>query len=256
MIEFLFTSFNYVRSYFFQTCIQFRNRAQLRDVREWWLRLTAVDELGHIVETLRNTPLAPLFGIPIRRSDVAVSLSLVERWQPRTHTFHLPCGEMGITPLDFTMLTGVRIGMGDRLPYDATLDTRERMVHFFPHLADATDSQWTDRKVNMLRMKVAYKTPLDTIEGIAETVTRCPPGSAGALEYCRAFLLYVIGALVFPQTKGLVAMGHLAAMIPDIPHMWNFDYGGAMLCRIYTELDAASGHVGAGERNFLGWSCW
>ena len=36
-------------------------------------------------------------------------LSLVDRWRPETHTFHLSCGEMAPTLQDVAMLFGLSI---------------------------------------------------------------------------------------------------------------------------------------------------
>ena len=41
--------------------------------------------------------------------DWPLITSLVERWQPETHTFHLPIGEMTITLQDVAMILGLRI---------------------------------------------------------------------------------------------------------------------------------------------------
>ena len=36
-------------------------------------------------------------------------MSLVERWHPETHTFHLPIGEMTITLQDVAIILGLQI---------------------------------------------------------------------------------------------------------------------------------------------------
>ena len=38
-------------------------------------------------------------------SSQATMCALVERWMDTMHTFHLPLGEMTITPLDFAAIT-------------------------------------------------------------------------------------------------------------------------------------------------------
>ena len=41
--------------------------------------------------------------------DWSLITSLVERWRPKTHTFHLPIGEMIVTLQDIAMILGLRI---------------------------------------------------------------------------------------------------------------------------------------------------
>ncbi|KAF8408642.1 hypothetical protein HHK36_004705 [Tetracentron sinense] len=48
--------------------------------------------------------------IPTFRCDRKWLLALMERWFDETNTFHFPYFEMGITPTDFVMLTGIRFG--------------------------------------------------------------------------------------------------------------------------------------------------
>lgn len=39
--------------------------------------------------------------------DVALLTTLVDRWRPETHSFHLPCGEATITMQDMAMILGL-----------------------------------------------------------------------------------------------------------------------------------------------------
>ena len=39
----------------------------------------------------------------------AVLTTMIDRWQPETHSFHLPCEEMTITLEDATMILGLKI---------------------------------------------------------------------------------------------------------------------------------------------------
>ncbi|KAI8542864.1 hypothetical protein RHMOL_Rhmol08G0173100 [Rhododendron molle] len=52
------------------------------------------------------------------RIDHAVLVALAERWRDTTNTFHLPIGEMTVTPADFATITGLRVG-GEPIPFDS-----------------------------------------------------------------------------------------------------------------------------------------
>ena len=54
-----------------------------------------------------------LFKVPNLEVDHALITALVEHWRPKTHTFHRPHGEMGITLQDIEVMLGVPI---DGLP--------------------------------------------------------------------------------------------------------------------------------------------
>ena len=60
----------------------------------------------NIIKLLR---LEGLFRAPSREIDHCLILTLVERWRPETHTFHLPHGEMSITLQDVEVIFGLPI---------------------------------------------------------------------------------------------------------------------------------------------------
>ncbi|KAF8391076.1 hypothetical protein HHK36_023376 [Tetracentron sinense] len=66
-------------------------------------------------DALGRTPLGPFLTIPRIQSDRRLVAALCERWFGETNTFHFPCCELAITPLDFVMLTGIPI-VGEVIP--------------------------------------------------------------------------------------------------------------------------------------------
>ncbi|KAF8403485.1 hypothetical protein HHK36_011589 [Tetracentron sinense] len=58
-------------------------------------------------DALGRTPLGPFLTIPRVQSNRRLVAALCERWFGETNTFHFPCCELAITPLDFVILTGI-----------------------------------------------------------------------------------------------------------------------------------------------------
>ena len=75
--------------------------------KDWWHQIRENDTLrGWIDETGFGDILRALPHYKSRSSKTAVT-ALIERWNVVTHTFHLPVGEMTITPSDIVALTGL-----------------------------------------------------------------------------------------------------------------------------------------------------
>ncbi|KAF6157927.1 hypothetical protein GIB67_015243 [Kingdonia uniflora] len=75
-----------------------------------------------IISTIRDR-VVKIFGrfmdIKLGNSDNRLIQALTECWWPTIHIFIFPCAEIGITPLNFTMLTLLPIGKyPTQLPYD------------------------------------------------------------------------------------------------------------------------------------------
>ena len=59
-----------------------------------------------IAHYIAKASLEGLFKVPNMELDQALITTLVERWRPETHTFHLPHGEMAITLQDIEVMLG------------------------------------------------------------------------------------------------------------------------------------------------------
>ena len=53
----------------------------------------------------------PFLGILLLKVDKTLLMALVERWSSITYTFHLPMGEIGLTPTDFYIMTRLPMGV-------------------------------------------------------------------------------------------------------------------------------------------------
>ncbi|KAI8574623.1 hypothetical protein RHMOL_Rhmol01G0368500 [Rhododendron molle] len=64
------------------------------------------------------------------RNEHAVLVALTERWRDTTNTFHLPPGEMTVTPTDFAAITGLRV-RGDPIPFDSGIQEDPVALRWF-----------------------------------------------------------------------------------------------------------------------------
>ncbi|KAI8550789.1 hypothetical protein RHMOL_Rhmol06G0134500 [Rhododendron molle] len=64
------------------------------------------------------------------RNDHAVLVALVERWRDTTNTFHLPPGEITVTPTDFAAITGLRVGRVP-IPFDSGIHNDRAALKWF-----------------------------------------------------------------------------------------------------------------------------
>ena len=92
---------------------------------------------------------------------------------------------MGITPLDFTMLTGIPIGQGATLPYDELYQQYDLLASIFPHLNLRGGGLTNNQHIRTLFMKQAV---MDLVER---------PPAFHHLEILRLFILYMTGHLFF-----------------------------------------------------------
>ncbi|KAF6166511.1 hypothetical protein GIB67_005373, partial [Kingdonia uniflora] len=111
--------------------VGFKCRSVLVKLREIYVILI---EVPHLKQRLKVTNLMSVFDCKIGNVDNQVILAVIEHWWPTTHTFHLPCGELGITHRDFTMLTGIGIGTGEPMEFDELSMNYGNAIRVFPDM--------------------------------------------------------------------------------------------------------------------------
>ena len=62
-----------------------------------------------VLDIVKRVGLEGLYRDPCRKIDHNLITAFVERWRPKTHTFHLPHGETTITLQDVEVLLGIPI---------------------------------------------------------------------------------------------------------------------------------------------------
>ena len=157
--------------------------------------------------------------------DWPLIISLIERWWPETHTFHVPVGEMTITLQDVAILLSLRIH-GPAVTGTCVFDVGtlyEELLGFIPPV-DAIRGATISLRWLCLQ--------LSTLPPDADEVT---------LERCaRGFILALIGSFLFADKKGVNVPMCFLPLPRDLTHTTTYSWGGVVLAHTYRELFRAS----------------
>ncbi|XP_070013832.1 serine/threonine-protein phosphatase 7 long form homolog [Nicotiana sylvestris] len=183
-----------------------------------------------VVARLQATGFYTIFELGRMQLDWSLITTLVERWRPKTHTFHLPTGEATITPEDVQVLYGLRV---DR-----------QAVALPQYIRFMTRAQFLD----MMGQFIGYRPQGDVggshvaLSAIRDHMVVLHPDITGETEdlhierYTRLALLLFFGCVLFPNTSGsLVGMRflHHLQQLDDLPQ---YSWGAAVLAYLYKSM--------------------
>ena len=194
-------------------------------MRGSWLRCMTqyYDHLPQpILDRLHASPFRDFLDLPrFAHVDRCLVEALSERWWPTTHSFHFPDFELGLTPLDFYMLTGIEVGRPDRVPvpFDSAY---EEFQSYSIYLPDMAEDLVTGGAVTLTTLQQYI------VDHMASEEMHTP--------VIRAFLLYLFGSTFFSNNKGTIRLGFLAGLL-DVDALHIYDYGTAILGYLYVALD-------------------
>ena len=121
--------------------------------------------------------------------DWPLITSLVERWRPETHTFHVPVGEMTITLQNVAILLGLRIH-GLTVTGTCVFDVEALCAELLDVIPPADAIRGATISLRWLCLQLSTPPP------DADDVT---------LERCaRGFILALIGSFLFADKKGVM----------------------------------------------------
>ncbi|KAF6167768.1 hypothetical protein GIB67_027546 [Kingdonia uniflora] len=165
--------------------------------------------------------------IRLGNSNNRLIQALTERWWPTTHTFMFPCAEIGVTPLDFPILTSLSIGRYlTQVPYDDTWSILSNARQLLPNI----DSSY----IKSGNVSIAHLRTYLTITADRED----------DITIARAFILFIMGHLWFQTTNDTVPLGYLAG-VNDLDSAAQYDWGSAILASLYHSLDTTVTTEGA-----------
>ncbi|KAL0001677.1 hypothetical protein SO802_015458 [Lithocarpus litseifolius] len=173
-----------------------------------------------VLDIVKRVGLEGLHRTPSREIDHNLITAFVERWRPKTHTFHLPHGETTITLQDVEVLLGI--------PIDGEV------------MVGITDLTWAIECRDMLGIatnNVVLKGQRIKINRLLQKVDQgLPDGAAEVVvhQYARCYILALLGDTMWLQ------------MLRDLNNPPRYSWGSACLAWLYRELCRAT-DIDAGQ---------
>ena len=202
----------------------------------WWHEIR---EVPRLLEAIKWTGFAGMMEAlnhePQETLRTAIA-ALVERWSETTHTFHLPMGELTITPSDVVAITGLPWTgtviefdvFCDRFPNDSATKARIREL-----LGDFSATRGDRMHYSHLRGFWAGQTDL-----------------AGPRldQFTRSFVITLLSTVFFPISSSRVHYG-LLEVLADVDGIRRLNWPRAILGQLYYGLDVCAR---CALRSFLG----
>ena len=158
------------------------------------------------------------------RSDHYSLFALIERWMDTTHTFHTRVGELTISPMSFSAITGLAFG-GTPVPFDIG----------YCYLSEGARGQYVR---DLLGFLPAWKNRKNVVlSSLVESFKRLPTTTPRQIiQKARCFLLILLGTTLFCETGHEVSIA-LLSPLRDLDQVATFDWGSAALSYLYYRLD-------------------
>ncbi|KAF6170089.1 hypothetical protein GIB67_025778 [Kingdonia uniflora] len=208
---------------FMKVRVGFKCRSVLVKLRKIYLICI---EVPHLKQRLKATNLMSVFDCKIGNGDNQVILAMIERWWSTIHTFCLPCRELGITPKDFTVLTGIGIETEEPMEFDESSIDYGNAIRVFP------DMMPTDYEKGCIRF-AHLRTYLDHTR-----VNIRDPANANTIF--RAFMLLYFESVLFGNSKSWDQLELLCPITVLENNVYTIDFGSTILGHLYYCLDQAS----------------
>lgn len=162
--------------------------------------------------------------------DHALITSLVERWRPETHTFHLPVGEATVTLQDVEVIWGLRID-GPPVTGVDVAHTREEwrgicaeLLGFSP---DPTDFDGGRLRVSCLSTELDRALPANATDDTFR-------------QRARVYILLLLGGHLFSDKSGNKLSLMWLPLLRDLETLGEYSWGSAVLSFLYRSLCTAT----------------
>ncbi|KAF6157833.1 hypothetical protein GIB67_003733 [Kingdonia uniflora] len=203
--------------------VGFKCQSILAMLRKIYLTLIKVP---HLKQRLKATNLMSVFDCKIRNEDNQVVLAMVKHWWPTTHTIHLPCRELGITPKDFTVLTGIGIGTGDLMIFEDFYTEHGNALTIFPNM-ESKDYEKGCASFAHLESYLDHTRVNINDKAYAKTIFR-------------VFMLLYFRGVLFGNSKSWARLELIGPIAIIENKTYTIDFDSAILRHLYYCLDQTS----------------
>ncbi|KAL7198026.1 hypothetical protein ACSBR2_020529 [Camellia fascicularis] len=131
----------------------------------------------------------------------------MERWFSETNTLHLPSCEIGPTPMDWTMITGLRF-KGQRIKLNPKYEMSKALELLGVELEAITDG----------------KIHLSNITPTVEEVKEAPKSDETKAILFRRFFLYFLGSCFLSNNRSIINH-ELVQFLEQIEEIGSYDWG-------------------------------
>ncbi|XP_047044170.1 protein MAIN-LIKE 1-like, partial [Lolium rigidum] len=178
-------------------------------------------------EFIQPTGLLPFISLVSRgglNMNAAALTALVDRWRPKTHTFHLRAGEMTPTLQDVSMILGLPI-QGDPLCMNTASDGWRQQIENLIGMAPPPPEDPKER------------TPAGaSFSWIRTNFGECPEGANEDTirTYTCVYLWYMLSRTLFVDNGGKLAHWCWLKALTVLEHRWS--WGTATLAYLYRQV--------------------
>ena len=183
-----------------------------------------------VVDIIKALGLEGLLRVLGRKIDHGLITALVERWQPETHTFHMPNGEVTITLQDVEVLFGLPVD-DDAITGSTQKVSPNLCQEFlgFQPINQEQHKQSTGQRIliNWLLQQVAAPLPPNAEEDQLH-------------KYARCYILALLGDTIFMDKSDDMVHLMWVQQLEDLRNPRRYSWGSACLAWLYWELCRAS----------------
>ncbi|KAK9983893.1 hypothetical protein SO802_033418 [Lithocarpus litseifolius] len=202
-------------------------------------RFISVPEGGldpQIAVYIANTGLEGLLWVPSINLDHALITTLVERWRPETHSFHLPDGEMTITLQDMEVIIGVPVDGLSAVGFTHMQDWGDLCTELLGHRPP-------NKEVSASKNIAVMERPRVKVRWLEERFSNPLPANTTEVlvqQYAWCYILEMLGGMLFmDKSSEQLSIMYLQFFNP-INNIKNYNWGSAAQSWLYRHLCKAS----------------